>query len=407
MRKTFCIIFLIIFILCSPTVLNTKNEEPQNVVKFASWGSQSEIKILKQLLSDFEEQTKIKVIFSHIPQNYFQKIHLLFASNLAPDVIFINNHYLKMYTDANLLEDLTYLLDKKETYYKTSIDCLSDNNKIYAIPRDISNLVIYVNKDILKKENIKYKTKITSLQELKSIATKLSNKEHYGINFEEDSLYWLYFLGANGGGILSDDTKDLKIKESNSINALNLYSDFANKYNIAPTKAKIGSMTTAQMFINGKLAMYLGGRWMIPKFRETISFNWDIVEFPSSKKNKIFVDASGWAIAKQSKNKENAVKLIMFLSSYESINKLAESGLIIPARKTNAEAFINTEKGKKPTHSEIFINMLENAKPTPVNKHYGRINDILRENLQSVLSGEEKTENALDDKTIKKLEGLL
>ena len=119
MRKTFCIIFLIIFILCSPTVLNTKNEEPQNVVKFASWGSQSEIKILKQLLSDFEEQTKIKVIFSHIPQNYFQKIHLLFASNLAPDVIFINNHYLKMYTDANLLEDLTYLLDKKETYYKT------------------------------------------------------------------------------------------------------------------------------------------------------------------------------------------------------------------------------------------------------------------------------------------------
>ena len=166
-------------------------------------------------------------------------------------------------------------------------------------------------------------------------------------------------------------------------------------------------MITAQMFINGKLAMYLGGRWMIPKFRETISFDWDIVEFPSSKKNKIFVDASGWAIAKQSKNKENAVKLIMFLSSYESINKLAESGLIIPARKTNAEAFINTEKGKKPTHSEIFINMLENAKPTPVNKHYGRINDILRENLQSVLSGEEKTENALDDKTIKKLEGLL
>ena len=62
------------------------------VLQYASWGSKSEVDILKPILSDFEKSHEgVKVEFMHIPQNYFQKIHLLFASNTAPDVIFINN----------------------------------------------------------------------------------------------------------------------------------------------------------------------------------------------------------------------------------------------------------------------------------------------------------------------------
>ena len=85
---------------------------------------------MKEYREDFEKNNKINVEFIHIPENYFQKIHMLFASNLAPDVIFTNNHYLKMYTHANLLEDLTPYIEKKEDFYSISIDCLSDNGQI-------------------------------------------------------------------------------------------------------------------------------------------------------------------------------------------------------------------------------------------------------------------------------------
>jgi len=79
-------------------------KESRTVVQFASWGSKSEVDIIKPLLNDFEKQNPdIKVDFMHIPQNYFQKIHLLFASNTAPDVIFINNQYLPVYANAGVL----------------------------------------------------------------------------------------------------------------------------------------------------------------------------------------------------------------------------------------------------------------------------------------------------------------
>ena len=174
------------------------------------------------------------------------------------------------------------------------------------------------------------------------------------------------------------------------------YSNLINEKNYIPRKAQVGSMTSAQMFITGKLAMYLGGRWMIPKFTETIEFDWDIVEFPSSEKNKVYVDASGWAISKKTNNKENAIKLVKYLSSENSVKKLKKSGLITPARKIQQDE-----------ETKIFTDMLVNTKPTPTNKFYGKINDILKENVTSIISGEKEAQEAFNERTIRELESLL
>ncbi len=389
MKKFLLILFTVLLCLFA-FLYKPKDIEKDNIVKFSSWGSQTETQLLKELLADFEKENNIQVEFQHIPQNYFQKIHLLFASNLEPDVIFINNHYLKMYAEANLLEDLTEIFEEDlKNYHEEALNSLTYNGKIYAIPRDISALVLYVNKDIVK-ENIKPKT----IFELKDIAKKYTNENHFGINYEEDPLYWLYYIASNGGGVISDEGNSIILNKKESYEALNLYSDYANKYHIAPTKAEVASMTTAQMFINGKLAMYLGGRWMLPKFKETIDFEWTIIEFPSSETNKIYIDSSGWAIAKKSKNKENAIKLVKFLSSENSIKKLSKSGLITPAREITNE-------------QNIFTEMLKHAKPTPTNTSYSKINDILRTKGESVLLGEKTAQEAFDEDTIKRLESLL
>lgn len=392
MKKIVLLSLIVVF--CAFLFFENKQTK-ENSVSFASWGSQSEVKILNKILSAFENETNIKVNFIHIPQNYFQKIHLLFASNLEPDVIFINNHYLKMYADANRLEDLSNLVNEPE-YHKVALDCLKNNGRLFAIPRDISTLVLYRNKNIFKQQKVDPNKKIRTINELDKIAQKLKTEKNFALNYEEDPLFWLYYLAANGGGAISDDGKRIIIDKKESIDALNLYSNLINEKNYIPTKAQVGSMTSAQMFITGKLAMYLGGRWMFPKFTETINFDWDIIEFPSSKENKVYVDAAGWAISANSPNKENAIKLVKYLSSENSIKELNKSGLITPARKIQQDE-----------RTKIFTNMLVNTKPTPTNKSYGKINDILKENAISIISAEKEAKEAFNETTIRELESLL
>ncbi len=358
-------------------------------LQFSSWGSKSEIEILEPILNEFEkENPDIKIDFMHIPQNYFQKLHLLFASNTAPDVIFINNLYLPIYADAGKLEDLTDYDLIDDDFYPKSIQALSRNGKIYGIPRDISNLVIFYNKNIFDKNRLPYPDNKTTFAEFLELAKKTTDKENgiFGISFEEDPLFYLPYLMSEGGGLLADDGQAEILDTPESQNGINFYSDLRNKYNVAPKKSDSASLTMAQMFLQGKLAMHLTGRWLVPKYRESADFDWDIAQLPKGTKGSIVpLDASGWAISKDSKHKAQAAKLIKFLSSKESLEKFSKSGLIVPARKSsaNSTSFLD---GQKPKNAKVFLEVIDTSKPTPVNRNYNEILDKTKQKLEPLFN---------------------
>lgn len=373
MKKFLLVLICLIFI-----VTGCKPKQDDKLV-FASWGSKTEVQILKDLISDFEkENPDIKVEFLHIPQNYFQKLHLMFASNLAPDVIFINNLNIPVY--EKYLLDLNEIIKNKEDYYPQVLDTMTYENRLLAIPRDVSTLVVFYNKDLFDKNNIPYPNENWNMIDFLNIAKNLTNNGVYGISFEENSLFYLPYMRAFEGGILSSTGEQIMNSE-NSQKGIQYYSELRNKYNVAPKKYQSASETMAQMFINGRLAMHLSGRWLVPKYREDINFDWDIINFPNvNGKSSVTLDSSGYAITKTSKHKTEAVKLVEFLSSDKAIQKFTTTGLIVPARidTINSSAFLDNNK---PKNAKVFVDVIKNSEKTPVNKHYKEITDKLDEQL--------------------------
>ena len=350
------------------------------VLQYASWGSKSEIDILKPILKDFENShPEIKLEFMHIPQNYFQKIHLLFASNTAPDVIFMNNLNLPIYANAGVLEDLSDYGIEKADFYTKAVEAMSYRGKFYAVPRDVSNLVVFYNKEIFDKKGVAYPDENMTFETFLDKAVKLTSRpDVFGISFEEEPLFYLPYLMSEGGGILSDDLSENIINNEKSQQGLKFYADLRNKYHAAPMKSESASATMAQMFLQGRLAMHVSGRWLVPKYREEAKFDWDIAPFPKGKAGSIVpLDASGWAVAKSSKHKPEAILLIRYLSSKENIEKMAQSGLIVPARidASTSRYFLD---GKKPLHAEVFLDVIKTSKPTPVSVNYNEVTDKLK-----------------------------
>lgn len=364
-------------------------KDPRVHLQFSSWGSKSEIEILEPVLKEFEEENPdIKIDFMHIPQNYFQKLHLLFASNTAPDVIFINNLYLPVYADAGKLEDLTDYGLVDRNFYPKAVEALSREGKIYAVPRDISNLVIFYNKGLFDEKHLSYPDKNTTFEEFLTLARKTTDPDKgiFGISFEEDPLFYLPYLMSEGGGLLSDDGRTEILDTEESQRGINFYADLRNKYHAAPKQSESASATMAQMFLQGKLAMLLSGRWLVPKFRESAEFDWDIAPFPKGTEGSIVpLDASGWAISKDSKHKTEAARLIKYLSSKESLEKFALSGLVVPAREDAAKSR-NFLDGKRPYNAQIFLEVARTSKPTPVSRNYNEILDRTKQKLEPVFN---------------------
>lgn len=353
------------FILCG-----CSQKDDRTVVQFASWGSKTEIDILKPVLLEFEkENPDIKVDFMHIPQNYFQKVHLLFASNTAPDVIFINNHYLPVYANAGLLEPLQV----SEGYYPKAVEAMKWKGVLYAVPRDVSNLVIFYNKDLFDKNNVKYPSENWDFSGFLESAKKLTGNGVFGVSFDEEPLFYLPYLMSEGGDFL-----DLSSPQSQK--GINFYADLRKKYHVAPLKSESASATMAQMFLQGKVGMYVSGRWMVPKIREDAEFRWDVARFPQGAAGSVVpLDASGWAVSKNSRHKSEAKRLVNYLSSQECSEKFAQSGLIIPAR---IEASEKIAQEKVPEHSRIFLDVIQTSKPTPVTVDYRQILDKVKKDLE-------------------------
>lgn len=398
MTKIFKNLFIIIF--CGVFLCGC-NSDKRTLVKFSTWGSKSETAILAPILAEFEkENPDIKVELVHIPQNYFQKMHLLFASNLAPDVIFINNLYLPIYANAGLLEPLKI---DEEPFFKQPLQALSYNGKLYAVPRDVSNLVIYYNKDIFDRFNVSYPLRdwrFDRFLKKASFLTRDTNADGktdiWAIGFEEDMYYWLPFLMSEGGGAVSDDLKSIIISEPKSKKGLQFYTDLRNKYHYAPTSAQSASATMAQLFLQGKLAMHVSGRWMTPKYTKEAKFRWDVINFPSGDAGSVVpLDASGWAMSSDSRHKPEAMRLIEFLASKSSIEQFCQGGLIVPARKdvANSKMFSNTSDKS----NYVFINAIRTSKKTPVPLNYKEITDRINERADYLFNSDKSVDEVFKD----------
>lgn len=413
--KVFFILALLVFIG------GCAKKEDRTVIQFSSWGSESEITIIKPILKEFEQKNPdIKVDFVHIPKNYFQKLHLLVASRLTPDVIFLNNINGPVYAENDILLDLSDYLKKDELicendFFPQSLEAFKFKNTLYAIPRDVSNLVIYYNKDIFDKSNISYPDKSWNYDQFLSVAQKLTRDfnndgkiDQFGIGFEEKSLFWLPFLWSNSGGIISPDLKTTTIATPESIRSIQYYADLRNKYHAAPTASEAGSATMSQLFMQGKVAMQINGRWSVPRYRKDLDFNWDIAKFPKGSAGSIVdADASGWAISKSSKHPDKAWQLVRFLADKHASQEFTKSGLIVPARVDVANSDVFLDKGQIPKNSRLFIDIIPESKPTPVVGNYQEIVDLIDIALEPVWDGKKKAADVLDDKLEQRINKLL
>jgi len=401
LKKAYSYIILLLIPIIIFCLVSCQPQEKKVKISFSTWGSETEINIIKPLIKDFEKlHPDIKVELIHIPQNYFQKIHMLVAANLVPDVIFINNLNLPVYASGNIFMDLNSYIKKSDKlklddYFPESIKTMSYKNKLLAIPRDISNIVLYYNKDLFDrykvnypKENWTQKGFLETAKKLTVYSNENSKIELFGISLETKPVYWLPFIWSSGGKLFNQDNKAFCLDNFDSCNALQFYADLRNKYHVAPKSFESGNNTMAQLFIQQKSAMYISGRWNVPKFREDLKFNWDIAQLPQGQKGSInSIDGSGWAISSSTKHPKEAWMLIEYLASKNSIIKFAKTGLIVPANRYVAYSNDFLEVNLPPKNSIVFLKIIKNAVPTPQIERWNEVTDSINNALEPVWDG--------------------
>lgn len=379
---------------------------------FSTWGSIDEIDTLKPLLAEFQrENPDVPVKLIHIPDEYPHKIRLLASSRQMPDVLFMENQTLPGFAKRGVLRDLgPYLANdatlKRSDFYPQVMQAMTVDQTLYGIPRDLSNLVIYYNRRLFDQAGVPVPRAGWTYEDMVAKAKRLTKgDDQFGVGFAPYPLYWLPYLWSDGVDLMTPDMTRCTLLDPPTLAAMQRYLDLRWKHHVAPTEAQVGNARMSQLFAQGKLAMLVTGRWVVPGFRKKLDFPWDVAPFPAGKAGSVVdADASGWCIAKSCDAPDKAWRLIRFLAGKKAIAAFTASGLIVPSRPDVADS--PAFKQGAPANSQVFLDVIANSRPTLTPTSYDEIVYELIDGLGPAWNNEVPLEEALKP-VVKRIDALL
>ena len=358
-------------------------------IQFMYWGDLKEIEIVNGLIAKFnQENPGIQIENQRVaaggPQ-YDEKLTTLFAGKQEPDVFLVSSYYADKYAQYHSVADLSELSQKSAVlgindYYPEIIKEFTHDGKLYVIPRDIAPVAcLYYNKDAFKEAGLKFPDASLSWpQDFAKISQKLVKKDAKGgvarWGYVDDWDLSDMFIYSAGGSYVDDPahTTRVMLDSPGSIAGIQFRADLMNVYKSMPSGSSMtqaGAIGTADMFKQGKVAMFYSGSWQIPNFRDIKDFEWDIALPPmnaTTHKRAYSGGGSGYAISARATGKrlESAWKLVEFLTKPESSTMFASSGLLQPANMKVAAGpgFID---GKAPEHKSILLTAIKDCYQQP------------------------------------------
>lgn len=367
---------------------------------------------LQTAIDAFVKESGIQVNIQATPtSDYDTKAQTLLAGGAPPDLMRINDNYVRGYSSLDQLTDL-------RPYLKSSkIDPRQYVTPVYNFPKQVNGQytawclgtdprVIFYNVDAFKQAGVALPpTTWTGTNwtwaDFLDTAKKLTSGKQYGCLIFDDTGDQQTFTVDNGEsqGVFSKDGKKFTLASTKGIEAMQWLADLSNKHHVQPPWSELqpdnGNFDT-DLFVNGKVAMIFRTFGSVPYLRKNVKqFTWDIAPVPANVEQKDEGSLIVFAIPKKTpKDKAAAAwKLLDYLGGPKGAKLFAQTAYFIPAYR-QAEGSM-TSGDQSPAHLALFRAAATNQTTINFTAHDLRARQIYEPQLELVYSGQKTAKEAL------------
>ncbi|WP_239254650.1 sugar ABC transporter substrate-binding protein [Listeria ilorinensis] len=357
---------------CSGSDSNKDSSSSKNELVF--WAMGDEASTTKELVKGFTKETGIKVKVQAIPwSNAHDKMLTAIASKSGPDVVQVGTTNMAEFVEAGALADITNKIDSTDNldpskFYPASVETTQFHDKTYGIPWYVETRVLFYRTDIL--EAAGYSEPPKTWDELHDVAVTLSKRgdDLYGFNIDPNEGTFGFMFGRQNGSELINEKGEPVLDEKEFVDAINYLDSFIKDG--ATPKQDLG-MDITQSFGGDKpiLPMFVSGPWMVNTLETTapeLDGKWAIATLPKKENNLSALGGSDLAVFEYSNQKENALKLIDYLSRSDVQMDYLKSTKNLPS---NVEAWEDPSI-KNDGNYQIFKEQLEASKAMPLVPQY-------------------------------------
>lgn len=343
----------------------------------------------------------INVKLQYIAKDYDTKIQTMFSGGTAPDILEIAEN-VNAYSTRGQLADLTSSFpDAKTEFGEANVNAYSYDGKMYAAPDRSAPGVVYYNKDIFDAAGVEYPSENwdwdTFLANTQKLVKKDGDKVTQWAYCEGDWWAWyMTWMYQNGGKLIDDNGKPTVNSEAN-VEAMQFYQDLMYKYQVMPKPEQITDTGADPLFHQGKLAMEVTGFWNISALQD-VDFNWGIAPMWHGKDTAVPMFSNALAVSSQSKHKDDAIKIVQFLTSKEGQKPIAENALDVPANLEAAadKSFTEAKWNKNGLDLSVFSKSQSMTYAPPFIPQWNQLTQAISDGMSQTWNGKQTVKEGLD-----------
>ncbi|MFI8593283.1 ABC transporter substrate-binding protein [Microbacterium sp. NPDC078428] len=361
--------------------------------KLILWDYQQEpgAEYLKRL-TDYTAETGIEVERVAIKyEDFLGKILQAAAANSLPDVIMIDNPWNSAMAAEGVLLDLTDRVEEWgqwDQYFDGPAESATWDGKIYGVPNESNDLIMYYDKTVFDEAGL---AAPTTWEELRSAAEQLTTADRYGFSTSmiksENSVFVFESLLWQAGADLDS------LDSPEALEAMEFLKSLQDSGAMSKEVLSWDLRGGVTELVNGRSAIAFGGTWDGGWIEENMDNELGIALLPAGPAGQASnLGGENWAITATSKHADAAWDLVTFaVDPEQSLPYLVESGQL-PSRRDIAEEQAFTQEP-----FATYIEQLAVARARVYGPEYPRMADALTTAFQSVLSGQEGSEAALQE----------
>ena len=365
---------------------------------------------LEQAIQAYEKSSGATVtVQPAVTQEYDTKMRTLLAGGSPPDIMRINDDFVRGFSEQGALLDLKPYIEKDQ------LDTSAFAKEAYEFPKqpDGSHTawvlgyqprLIFYNVDLFKQAGVPLPPTTWSPDgwtwaDFADRAKKLTDpaKKQYGALVYLDTGYEQTFTVNHGSqtGIFSTDGTKFTLPDAKEVEALQWATDLTCKDKVQPPWSALQQDNAeTQMFAQGKLAMMFATFGTVPYLRSTVKdFTWDVAAPPADVEQKTESSVIVFCIPKKAKNPDQAWELLKYLASEEGGKTLLQGGAFTPIN--NKAAAQLAPNGKMPQHIGLFAEAAKHLTATNQTKNTLGARELYRPALDQAYNCEKPVGDVL------------
>ncbi|MGB1557449.1 MAG: extracellular solute-binding protein [Oceanococcaceae bacterium] len=341
-----------------------------------------ETRAYQALIAAFEEQnpdTPVRFLPVGRHPEHVTRLATAFAAGRPPDLFLLNFRRWGQFLGKDLLRPVGPLLAasddwEEEAFYPQPLEAFTVDGELVCMPQNVSSLVVYWNRSLFREAGVPPPAADWTWKDFHDAAVALTRDTNgdgqtdvYGLDVDPSIVRLAPFIWQAGGEIVDDlqAPTRFRLRERGGAIGLMFLKRLKTERGVIPSLNERRAEGPDARFMRGGAAMTLQSRRYTASLRAVKGLDWDVAHLPRYQQAASVLHADAYCLAGSSPRTETAIRFIRFATSAEGQALIAESGRIVPVRRSVAQSPAFLDPDQPPASAAVFLEAIPLLRRTP------------------------------------------